>query len=93
MQDMEVNIVGATLMFVFEQKLAILIKKLQKEAKTDDASFDAKWERDRITSESKWSNIKQVEFKSPVGRQGTDDMILEVLPTWRNLDEKKEYHL
>ncbi|KQL52186.1 hypothetical protein AN964_00600 [Heyndrickxia shackletonii] len=70
-------------------KISDSYKKITEGSKTDDASFDAKWERDRITSESKWSNIKQVEFKSPVGRQGTDDMILEVLPTWRNLDEKE----
>jgi serine protease AprX len=64
-------------------------KKITDGSKTDDASFEAKWERDRITSESKWSNIKQVEFKSPNGRQGTNELILEVLPTWRNLDEKE----
>lgn len=64
-------------------------KKITNGSKTDTA-FDATWERDRITSESKWSNIKQVEFKSPNGRKGSDELILEVLPNWRNIDEKKK---
>ncbi|WP_146550779.1 S8 family peptidase [Rummeliibacillus suwonensis] len=62
-------------------------KKITNGSKTE-SNFDAKWERDRITSESKWSNIKQVEFKSPNGRKGTNELILEVLPNWRNIEEK-----
>lgn len=64
-------------------------QKITNGSKTD-VDFDAKWERDRITSESKWSNIKQVEFKSPKGRKGTNELILEVLPSWRNIDEKRK---
>lgn len=61
--------------------------KITKGSKTD-IDFVEKWERDRMTNEHKWSNVKQVEFKSPAGRKGTGELILEVLPNWRNLDEK-----
>lgn len=64
-------------------------KKITEGSKTD-GPYDAKWERDRITTESKWSNIKQVEFRSPSGRQGTNELVLEVLPNWRNIEEKEK---
>lgn len=53
-----------------------------------DGDNEFKWEKDRITKESKWSNIKQVEFVSPRGRKGSNEMILEVLQNWRNVKEK-----
>jgi len=68
-------------------KVGDTFKKITDGSKTD-LPFEATWERDRLTTESKWSNIKQVEFKSPKGRQGTGDLILEVLPNWRNIEEK-----
>jgi len=69
-------------------KIGDKFEKITHSSKVNNNGIEEKWERERITKESKWSNIKQVEFRSPSGRKGTNELFLEVLPNWRDTDEK-----
>jgi hypothetical protein len=55
---------------------------------TVGSEFEYKWEKDRMLKESKWGNIKQVQFNSSRGRKGTEFIRLEVQPIWRDSKEK-----
>ncbi|GIO33523.1 hypothetical protein J2TS6_46640 [Paenibacillus albilobatus] len=48
-----------------------------------------KWEKTQMTNELKWSPIKQVQFLSPIGKEGSDEISLELFPTWRELTDKE----
>lgn len=54
--------------------------------------MEEKWERGRMSKELKWSPIKQIKFSSPKGKAGSKNVILEVFPTWRSLNEKQKIH-
>ncbi|MGN2339007.1 S8 family peptidase [Clostridium cagae] len=65
---------------------------ISKASSAKDTLVGEKWEKDRMTKQLKWSTIKQIKFSSPKGKAGSSNMVLEVFPTWRNLNEKQKIH-
>lgn len=65
---------------------------ISKNRTTKNMIIEEKWERDRMAKELKWSPIKQIKFSSPRGKAGSNNVVLEVFPTWRDLNEKRKVH-
>lgn len=55
-----------------------------------EGSDSAMWEKEQMTRELKWSTSKQFVFEAPRGRKGSNNIRLELFPTWRSLSERHE---
>lgn|GEM_PF-673690 len=64
-------------------------KTITKGCAAGDVRDTEKWEKVQMTNELKWSPVKQVQFLSPVGKEGSKELTLELFPSWRLLSDKE----